>query len=138
MNDRPASKPGDKRGIPGDAVTLNRKDMFGLAEALRSDAEQFLRRAKDINDTIGSGNTGHREDRPWGADQRNEPAQPIVEFHNELAVRAHRLLESVGTAMSNLSGITDAVVARFDDQDALNSASVEDISDVTHLSGPSH
>lgn len=112
--------------------------MFGLAEALRSDAEQFLKRAHDINATIGSGNTGHRDDRPWGADPRNGPAQPIVEFHNELADRAHRLLESVGTAMSNLSGITDAIVARFDDQDSLSSASIEDVRGVTHLRQPSH
>ena len=132
MNDRPASSSGE-RGIPEDAVSLDRKDMFGLAEALRSDAEQFLKRAKDINAVIGSGNTGHREDRPWGADPRNAPAQPIVEFHNELADRAHDLLGSVGTAVSNLSGITDAIVARFDDQDALNSATVGDISGVTHL-----
>lgn len=137
MNDRPASS-GEERGIPEDAVSLNRKDMFGLAEALRSDAEQFRNRAADINAVIGSGNTGHRDDRPWGADPRNGPAQPIVEFHNELADRAHRLLESVGTAMSNLSGITDAVVTRFDDQDALNSASVDDIGAVTHLTRPSH
>lgn len=131
MNDR-------RQDIPKDAVALDRKDMFGLAEALRSDAEQFLERARDISATIGSGNTGHRDDRAWGADARNAPAQPIVEFHNELADRAHRLLGSVGTAMSNLSGITDAVVARFGDQDVLSSASVNDISGVTHLDPSSH
>ncbi|ADD42916.1 hypothetical protein [Stackebrandtia nassauensis] len=122
MNDRPK-----------DAVALDREDMFGLAEALRSDAERFLKRAGEINTAIGSGNTGHREDRAWGADPRNLSAQPIVEFHNELADRAHRLLESVGTGMSNLSGITEAIVARFGDQDALSSASVDDISVVTRL-----
>lgn len=141
MNDQPTASSGDagsdRRDIPADAVSLDRKDMFGLAEALRSDSEQFLERARDIAAVIGSGNTGHRDDRPWGADPRNLPAQPIVEFHNELADRAQKLLDSVGTGMSNLSGITDAIVARFGDQDALNSASVPQISSVTRLDAPS-
>lgn len=122
--------------IPGDtpSVTLESSDVYGFAAMLREHSAAVSEQVAAAVGTFGS-TESMRDDRPWAADPRNEPAQPIVDYHGEAMELAVTQLGDVATGLSRLSTLTAKIVGRFQTTDELNAAELDEIHDLLNPTG---
>jgi len=113
---------------------LTASDVYGFAAALRDHSTAMFEQVTAALDTFGEA-SAMRDDRPWAADPRNEPAQPIVDYHNEAMDLALQQLRGMAGRFSRLSGLTDDIVAMFQTQDELNAAELDDIHALVNQTG---
>lgn len=122
----------------GKDLSLNTPDVYGFAAALRTESADFVTAAAQaVEQFSGGGKDGTtRDSRPYAADPRNEPAQPIVDFHNEAMEMGVQQLKDMATGISRLSIITSRIAYEFNSQDKLNGVDIETLRSTTGIGDP--
>lgn len=110
---------------PTNEVSIAPAELGAIGAELESGALRFTEAAARML----TGFDTDPQHRPYAADPRNEPAQPVVRRHEDAVAAARDLLEALGSGMTVLGRAAAGIGSELAERDAVSAADTRNASD---------